>query len=67
MCRGKCVDEVWTRFRRSGSELRDADGQPGSTRSGDQARLTVSDFFASVGIQDLPPSMPLDQVCFYDI
>lgn len=40
----------------------EAEAQPGSTRSNDLARLTVSNFFLSVGIQDLPPNNPFSQV-----
>ena len=55
------MDEVWTHMRHSGSLSEEADGQPSSTKSNDLARLTVSNFFLNVGIQDLPPNNPLSQ------
>ena len=58
------MDQVWTTIRTSNSGLAEAAaGVAGrSSSSSDLGRLTVSDFFLSVGMEDLPPNNPFSQV-----
>ena len=63
-CRGKRMDQVWTSIRSSGSGLQEgASAVAGhNSSSSDLGRLTVGDFFLSVGMEDLPPNNPFSQV-----
>ena len=63
-CRGKRMDQVWTSIRtaNSGAQEGPAGVAGRSSGSSELGRLTVGDFFLSVGMEDLPPNNPFSQV-----
>ena len=58
------MDQVWTSIRTANSGPQEgAAGAAGrSSGSSELGRLTVGDFFLSVGMEDLPPNNPFSQV-----